>query len=330
VELPDHLGRTGAGIAEDAVCGQDLVEFLRRCSVMAESLLDRMIRRQGWMERWGDAIQGAVGGIYGALGAPGRSLKNLLHGTTLLGHPLHPAITDVPIGAWTVGVIADYVAHFTDRLPTQAGDVALAVGLVTALLAVMTGYTDFHATFGHERRVALLHGLVNTVVVVLMAVSLALRWWAGPGLHPVAVGLATAGWVLVIFGGYLGGHLVFGSGTMVNRSAFLDGFEGSAEVGASTDFPEGELRRVDARGMPVLLVRRGGQLLAISNTCSHAGGPLDEGSLDGTVVTCPWHGSRFDVRTGRVCGGPATFSQPALHVVEAGGRVSVALAEPLH
>jgi nitrite reductase/ring-hydroxylating ferredoxin subunit/uncharacterized membrane protein len=297
---------------------------------MAESRLDRWLRRQGWMERWGDGIQGAVGGVYSALGAPGRALKDLLHGTTLLGHPLHPAITDVPIGAWTVGVIADYVAHFTARIPTEAGDIALAVGIAAGLLAAITGYTDFHATFAHERRVALLHGLVNTVVLLVMVLSLALRWWGGFGLHPLAVGLATLGWVLVVFGGYVGGHLVFGSATMVNRTAFLDGFEGAAAAGASTDFPEGELRRVSASGMAVLMVRRGGQLFAISATCSHAGGPLDEGSLDGTVVTCPWHGSRFDVRNGRVCGGPATFAQPALRVVESGGQVSVELAEPLH
>ena len=297
---------------------------------MAESLLDRMIRRQNWMESWGDAIQGAVGGIYSGLGAPGRGLKNLMHGTTGLGHPLHPAVTDVPIGAWTAGVIADYVAHFTGRIPTQAGDIALIVGILTALLAAVTGYTDFHETFGHERRIALLHGLTNTVVLVLMVASLALRWWAGAGAHPGAVALSTIGWVGVIFGGYLGGHLVFGTGTMVNRSAFLDGFEGVAEVGASTDFPEGELKLASASGMPVLLVRRGGQLFAISNTCSHAGGPLDEGTLEGDIVICPWHASRFDVRTGRVCGGPATFSQPSLRVVEAAGRVSVELAEPLH
>ena len=297
---------------------------------MAESLLDRVIRRQNWMESWGDAIQGGVGAIYSGLGAPGRALKNAMHGTTVLGHPLHPAVTDVPIGAWTAGVVADYVAHFTDRLPTEAGDIALAVGVVTGLLAAVTGYTDFHETFGTERRYALLHGLTNTVVMALMFASLALRWWAGDGLHPLAVALSTVGYALVLGGGYLGGHLVFGTATMVNRSAFLEGFEGMVEVGASTDFAEGELRRVEASGMPVLMVRRGGQLHAISNTCSHAGGPLDEGSLDGPVVTCPWHGSKFDVRSGRVCGGPATFDQPALRVVEAGGRVSVELAQPLH
>jgi nitrite reductase/ring-hydroxylating ferredoxin subunit len=117
---------------------------------------------------------------------------------------------------------------------------------------------------------------------------------------------------------------------MVNRTAFLDGFEGVAAVGASTDFPEGELRLVQASGMPVLMVRRGGRLHAISNTCSHAGGPLNEGTLEGDIVVCPWHASRFDVRTGKVCGGPATFSQPALRVLEVDGQVSVELAQPLH
>jgi len=297
---------------------------------VAESLLDRMIRRQNWMEPWGDAIQGATGAIYSGLGAPGRALKNAMHGTTVLGHPLHPAVTDVPIGAWTVGVAADYAAHFTGRIPTEAGDIGLIVGVLSALLAAVTGYTDFHETFGHERRVALLHGLTNTVVLVLMAVSLALRWWAGSGAHPLAVALATVGWVGVLAGGYIGGHLVFGIGTTVNRTAFLDGFEGVAAVGASTDFAEGELHRVNANGMAVLMVRRGGRLCAISAVCSHAGGPLDEGALDGTVITCPWHFSKFDVRTGRVCGGPATFSVPALRVLEIDGTVSVELAEPLH
>jgi nitrite reductase/ring-hydroxylating ferredoxin subunit/uncharacterized membrane protein len=296
---------------------------------VAESMLDRVVRRQHWMEKWGDAIQGAVGGVYSGLGTPGRALKNVMHGT-VLGHPLHPAITDVPIGAWTTGVIADYVAHFTSRIPTEAGDIALAVGVLSGLAAGVTGYTDFHETFGQERRLALLHGLTNTVVLLLMVASLGLRWWAGAGAHPLAVGLATAGWVGVIFGGYIGGHLVFGTATMVNRSAFLDGFEGAATVGQSTDFPEGELRRADAGGMPVLMVRRGGRLFGISNVCSHAGGPLDEGTLDGHVVTCPWHGSRFDVRSGRVCGGPATFGMPSLRVIEVDGTVTVELANPLH
>jgi hypothetical protein len=56
---------------------------------MAEPLIDQIIRRQTWFEKVGDVLQSAVGGFYGALGRPGPVLKNLLHGTTLLGHPRH-------------------------------------------------------------------------------------------------------------------------------------------------------------------------------------------------------------------------------------------------
>ena len=101
-------------------------------------------------------------------------------------------------------------------------------------------------------------------------------------------------------------------------------------IGVSTDFGQDTLTRVMAGTMPVLVVRRGNLLLALAATCSHAGGPLDEGTLDGDIVTCPWHGSRFCMRDGRVRGGPATFPQPALVVREVDGRVEVKLAAPLH
>ena len=297
---------------------------------MSESFVDRLVDRQKWLGGVGDVLQKVVGGVYGGLGKPGRALKNLMHGTIPLGHPLHPAVTDVPIGAFVAGVVADYVAHFTTRLPTEAGDLCLAVGLAAAVLAAVTGLTDHHETYGHERDLATAHGLVMVVAVVVDAVSLALRWWAGDSSHALAVVLSTAGLALVLGGGYLGGHLVFGIGTMVNRNAFTEGSHEFVEVGPAADFPEGALRRVDAGGMPALVVRRGGRIWAIGAVCSHAGGPLDEGTLDGTRVTCPWHGSVFCIMNGRVQGGPATFAQPAFDVREEDGRVLLKLSGPAH
>lgn len=297
---------------------------------VAESILDRVIRRQRWLDRVADPVQGAVGAFYRGLGRPGHALKNLLHGTTLLGHPLHPAVTDVPIGMWAAGVLADYVAHFTNGLSTQAGDIALAGGLATAVLASATGLTDYHETVDHERRVATAHGLTMLTVVGLDFASLALRWWGSAGLHPLAVGLSTAGFGLVLLGGYVGGHLVFGIGTMVNHNAFTEGPQDFVAVGAPGDFPEGQLRRVDAGGMPALVVRRDGRLTAIAAVCSHAGGPLDEGTLEGARVTCPWHASQFSVVDGRVHGGPATFDQPSFVVREHNGGVELKLSAPLH
>jgi nitrite reductase/ring-hydroxylating ferredoxin subunit/uncharacterized membrane protein len=297
---------------------------------VAEPLIDRWIRRQRWMDGFAETIQKVIGWIYGVLGAPGRLLEDLMHGTKVLGHPLHPAITDIPMGAWAVAVVADYAAHFTNRLPTEAGDVALAVALATALLAVLTGYTDFRHTFAHERRVALTHGLIMSAAVTLGVVSMALRWWSGSAIHPLAVGLSTAGLGLLIVGGYFGGHLVFGLGSAVNRNAFAEGSDDFVAVGVAGDFAEGTLTRVVAAGMPVLVVRKEGELHAIGAVCSHAGGPLDEGTLNRGVITCPWHGSRFCITNGKVKHGPATFRQPVFVVREINGNVAVKPEVPLH
>ncbi|MFN2568897.1 MAG: Rieske 2Fe-2S domain-containing protein [Candidatus Dormibacteria bacterium] len=297
---------------------------------MAEPLIERIIRRQAWMEGVGGGLQNGIGAFYRVLGRPGQALKNLMHGTWL-GHPLHPAITDVPMGAWLVGVVADYAALISSRVPTEVGNLALGVGILGAVLAAATGYTDFHETFGQERRYALAHGLLMTMALVFDVVSIALRTWAGGGAHGLAVGLATAGFLVAAGSAWLGGHLVFGLGTMVNRSAFLEGGpEDFVPVGSSEDFAEGRMRAVDAGGMSVLMLRRRGRLCAISDVCSHAGGPLHEGEFDGAVVTCPWHQSRFRVSDGRVVGGPATFDQPALTVREQSGSVEVKLEHPLH
>lgn len=294
-----------------------------------ERWLDRFVRGQGWLDPVADFAQKLVGGTYSVLGRPGVLLRNLMHGTMPLGHPLHPALTDVPLGAWTVGVLADWLFVVTGRIPAVAGDLALAVGLAGALLAVVTGYTDFHDTFGHERRTAILHGGTMTIVVIVDLVSLGMRLWAG-NARIAAIVLSTIAWIAVLTAAYIGGHLSFGMGTAVNHNAFADGPADFVRVGVREDFQEGQMKRVDAGGLPVVIVRRTGLLYAMGAVCSHAGGPLDEGKLEGNVVTCPWHASRFCFDNGRVMGGPATFDQPPLEVREAGGIVEVKLVHPLH
>lgn len=292
--------------------------------------LDDWLRRQDWIEGVAGAVQGAVGATYGVLGAPGRGLKNLLYGTKVLGHPLHPTITDLPMGAWTVGVVADYVGRVTHVVPPQAGDIGLAVGIVAALGAVATGYTDFYNTFGQERRYGLTHGVAMTTSTLLMVVSLGLRWIAGEEGSWLPIGIATVGLVLAFGGAYFGGHLTFGFGTMVNHLAFVEGPGDFVEVGPASDFAEGTMHLVDAGGMPALITRLDGRIYGIADVCGHAGGPLHEGKREGDVVICPWHKSRFCLRNGQALSGPATFDQPVLDVREQNGIVKIKLNRPLH
>ncbi len=95
------------------------------------------------------------------------------------------------------------------------------------------------------------------------------------------------------------------------------------EVSTLTDLAPGMCQQVDARGRPVALCNVNGTIYAIHGTCTHRGGPLGEGELHGSVVTCPWHGAQFDVTTGQVIGPPAPQSVPAYKVVVEGTLIKV-------
>lgn len=94
-----------------------------------------------------------------------------------------------------------------------------------------------------------------------------------------------------------------------------------AEMGAEADVPEGGAKCVTVNAKPYALFRVGGVVYCIDNRCTHVGGPLCEGELEGPTVTCPWHGSRFDVRTGQVVGPPARSPVRSYPVTVDGGVV---------
>lgn len=93
-------------------------------------------------------------------------------------------------------------------------------------------------------------------------------------------------------------------------------------VGKPEDVPEGSARQFDAGGRPVAVFRCEGTLYALDGTCPHRGGPLGEGTVEGGVVTCPWHGWRFEVRTGRCLNVPGR-GQPCLPIREENGAIVV-------
>jgi nitrite reductase/ring-hydroxylating ferredoxin subunit len=77
------------------------------------------------------------------------------------------------------------------------------------------------------------------------------------------------------------------------------------KVGDPGDIPPGKLKLVDVAGERVALANIDGEFCAFSDECTHDGGPLSEGDLEGEVVTCPWHFSKFNVRTGEIVESPA-------------------------
>jgi nitrite reductase/ring-hydroxylating ferredoxin subunit len=107
----------------------------------------------------------------------------------------------------------------------------------------------------------------------------------------------------------------------VNHVAWQEGTHDFVAALPVAELPDNALRRVEVAGVPVVLVKLGAKYAAIAATCSHAGGPLDEGELQGDVVQCPWHGSRFRMRDGKALTGPATFSQPRYNVQVRDGMI---------
>ena len=77
------------------------------------------------------------------------------------------------------------------------------------------------------------------------------------------------------------------------------------KVAKTNEIEPGKARLFDVKGKPIALFNVDGKFFAVDNTCTHKGGPLAEGIISGHEVTCPWHGARFDVRTGEVVGPPA-------------------------
>ena len=127
---------------------------------------------------------------------------------------------------------------------------------------------------------------------------------------------------------HFGGELSFGMGVRVNQAQPGAGPTEFTPVLDESQLDGTSMHRVDAAGEAVLVTRStSGEICAIANTCSHFGGPLAEGEREGDVVVCPWHGSRFDVRTGDVAGGPAVFPQPRFEARARDGKVEIRRAE---
>jgi nitrite reductase/ring-hydroxylating ferredoxin subunit/uncharacterized membrane protein len=279
-----------------------------------------VIETQEWLTPVADGVQNTVGAIYAAAGPVGQKVKNFLHGTWL-GHPLHPAITDVPVGAWTVAAVLDVVDAVQGNNGKNAtADGAISIGLVGAVGAAVSGLTDYQGSGSQSPRAGVVHGLLNLVATGLYTYSWILR---RRGDRVPARYLAWAGYGLVSLSANIGGELTYSQRIGVDH-AQREGLPGEwTAVLPVEDLAENQLKRAEVDGLKVLLVRRGEKILALGEVCSHLGGPLAEGELQDNCVKCPWHGSRFELENGKVVDGPATYPQPKFEVRIQNGQVEI-------
>ncbi len=287
----------------------------------SERDLKTVIDQQSWLDRIGDPLQSGVRSLYEGAGVVGQKIQNILNGTWL-GHPLHPVITDVTVGALTAAVVLDGLDMASnDERFAPGADAALVVGVTSAVGAAAAGITDWQFTEGEARRFGVLHALLNTTALGLYITSLALR---KGGQRDLGRGLALTGFLLSGAAAYLGGDLVYRQKIGVNHAPKQALPEDFTPVIAAANVPEGTLVRARLKEKNILLVRRGHQVFAINETCAHMGGPLADGNLcDDNSVICPWHGSRFDLETGLVINGPSAYPQPRYEARERDGMIEV-------
>jgi nitrite reductase/ring-hydroxylating ferredoxin subunit/uncharacterized membrane protein len=274
--------------------------------------LTRLIDAQAfWARPFGDFNQRWLSALFHRMW----TIKDLLHGRWL-GHPVHSALTDLPIGILTLVIVFDLLGQ------PGAADVALIAGIVTMLLSAVAGFADYSDTDGTARMRATVHGTLMVVALLVFLVSLWLRL-GSPDVRTVPIVLSVVGYLIVTAGAFVGGDVVFALGNMVNRHAFRGaGTKWVAlDLGGVPDIPEGQLFKAKAGANNLVIVRTGETILALHETCAHAGGPLAEGSLVDGQVQCPWHGSRFRLVDGHAMRGPTVYDQPRYEVrrAESGG-----------
>jgi 3-phenylpropionate/trans-cinnamate dioxygenase ferredoxin subunit len=95
------------------------------------------------------------------------------------------------------------------------------------------------------------------------------------------------------------------------ESKFLE--SGYVRVAAKSEIPAGKMKKVTLQGKELLIINVNGSFYAIGDRCTHAGGELSQGSLQNNIITCPKHGAKFDVTTGKVVSPPkVAFFHPKI------------------
>jgi nitrite reductase/ring-hydroxylating ferredoxin subunit len=281
---------------------------------MARLLARLVAMNDGWARPFGEFNHRWTAALFRSI----RPIRDLLNGRWL-GHPLHSATTDIPIGMLLGVVILDLLGQ-----PTAA-DIVLVGTIIFMLLSALAGLADYSETTGTALTRATLHASLMTVSLVILIVSALMRTGA-PVDRTVPIALGIVGFLLVTAGAFVGGDVVYQLGNMVSRHAFrgpgtkwvrLD----TGDVADLKQLPEATPTKMRAGINDLMVVRIGDTIHALHGVCAHAGGPLDEGRIVDGCIECPWHFSRFRLTDGLAKRGPTVYDQPSyeLRAAEGGG-----------
>jgi nitrite reductase/ring-hydroxylating ferredoxin subunit/uncharacterized membrane protein len=284
--------------------------------------VERAIRKAG-LDAFGTKMSSAIHDAILAGGEPTRNVADLLHGTWL-GHPLHPVLTDIVVGSFSLATLFDGIAAVRPSHQAEyTADTLLTIGAISAVPTALAGMTDYSGIQEPATGTGLAHALLNSTALVLYLLSIRARRNEQRGMGVV---LSTVAFGILMASSWLGGHMINSQRVGVNHNdEYASGPKEWTAALSEDQLHEQQPLRVEVEEQPVLLYRRGGTVYAIGAVCAHAGGPLEEGKFDGLCVECPWHQSVFDLRDGSIVHGPTTYPQPKYAARIQNGQVEVRL-----
>jgi nitrite reductase/ring-hydroxylating ferredoxin subunit/uncharacterized membrane protein len=279
---------------------------------MARLLARLVAMNDGWAQPFGDFNKRWSAALF----RPIKPIRDLLNGRWL-GHPLHAAVTDIPIGLLLGVVVLDVLDQ------PAAADIVLVGTIIFMLLSAIVGLADYSETDGRALTRATLHATLMTVALVLLFISALLRSGA-PLDRTVPIALSIVGFLIVTAGAFVGGDVAYVFGNMVSRHAFRGAGTKwvRLDTGDVTDLatlPEATPTKMKAGINDLVVVRIGDAIHAMHNVCAHAGGPLNEGRVVDDCIECPWHFSRYRLTDGLARQGPTVYDQPSYEVRPAEG-----------
>jgi nitrite reductase/ring-hydroxylating ferredoxin subunit/uncharacterized membrane protein len=271
------------------------------------------IGRQEWLDRPSYRFEHLLSVAFNAFGGARDRVTNALNGVWL-GHPVHPPLASLTSGAIGTTVGLDALSLLPGRPKSELLDAsrfasrALGLGILANLASAVTGVTDWQHTHEEDRRIGLVHGLLNVLATGLYVMS-----WSDRrrGRHRRGIAISALGYGITVASSYMGGALVFESGIGIDQSGQRLRTADWTPVLPAESLTNGKPQRVEVGGVGLVLCRTGnGDIAAFGEFCPHLAAPMTDGWVDRGRLVCPWHGSRFDLCSGEVLRGPSAAPLP--------------------
>ena len=256
-------------------------------------------------------------------------------------HPIHPMLVSFPIGLWTGSFVFDLIGKaWGNTSLSAAGFYAAIAGCIGAVLAAFAGVIDLFGTVppnSSARGRGYLHGGINTIALLIFILVAWRRGGADAVPDNVSLLLSFLAVVGIAVSGWLGGTLVYRNQIGIDRryanaKSVLerDVAERNQPLANVGEIGLGQLMlaKVGQQGERIAIGKCADGVHAFQDRCTHRGGPLSDGALIDCKVQCPWHGSQFDITTGRVVAGPAERKIEVVEIEERGGEIYLSPKRP--